>query len=118
MKTILIVDDSADNVLLMCAYFTKLCFICDTAENGEQAVAKSLFKNYDLILMDVSMPVMDGLEAVKIMRKQGYKGHIVALTAHAMPDDREKFLCAGFNDYLAKPVMRSDLMDYLEKTPA
>ena len=92
----------------------------DVAENGLvvcEKVAQSVVSGrpYDLILMDIQMPDMDGCEATLRLRKSGWKGPIVALTAHAMVDDRTKCLDAGCDDYLSKPVSRSAILSKISR---
>src|SRR6056297_184931 len=87
----------------------------DIAMNGKAAIDKYENNNYDLILMDIQMPVMDGIQATKKIRlieKENKKNEhipIVALTSHAIKGDREKFLHKGIDDYLSKPVSMYDL---------
>jgi CheY-like chemotaxis protein len=90
------------------------------AENGQQVLTMLAQQDFDGILMDIHMPVMDGMEATKTIRsaenlgaKQGIP--IIALTAYAMDGDRQKFLKAGMDDYLAKPVQKQDLERMLTK---
>jgi two-component system sensor histidine kinase/response regulator len=85
-------------------------------ENGREAVEVAGRAGYDLILMDVQMPEMDGMEATGFIRKQGYRQPvIIALTANAMQGDREQCLTAGMDDYICKPVRLDELMELLEK---
>ena len=113
-KTILIAEDISSNYLLLSAMLCKHYNLLH-AMNGQQAV--EMAKNYriDLLLMDMKMPVMDGLTATVEMRKFNNELPIVALTAHAFDSDKAAALEAGCNDYLAKPVDKARLMSVLRK---
>jgi len=102
--SILLVDDVEDNRLLIQRMLSKRGAKLTLATNGEEGLSKALAENYDIILMDIQMPVMDGYTATKRLRQAGYKKPIIALTAHAMKDDRDRCLEAGCTDYLTKPV--------------
>ncbi|WP_413584228.1 ATP-binding protein [Bdellovibrio sp. HCB274] len=101
---VLVTDDSEDNQVLIMHYLKKKGVQCDSALDGEEAVAKVAETHYDVILMDMQMPRMDGYTATRVLREGGYSGAIVALTAHAMKEDRERCLSVGCNDYLTKPI--------------
>ena len=90
----------------------KLGYEADIASNGEEAITKVLSADYDLVLMDLQMPVMDGLEATKIIRStlpKNKQPYIMAITANAMEGDRQRCLDNGMNDYLAKPLTMTTL---------
>jgi len=101
---VLVVEDSPDNQDLIAKYLIKAGATVEVVDNGLMAVQKALTDPYDLILMDVQMPIMDGLTATKKLRSEGYKNPIVNITANAMKEDRDKCIAAGADDYLTKPV--------------
>lgn len=103
-KRVLVVDDSEDNRLLIQALLSRCQIQVECVDNGAAAIDKAIAKEFDLILMDVQMPIMDGQTATINLRKLGYKKPIIALTAHAMKEDRERCLKVGCNDYLTKPI--------------
>jgi len=117
-KKLLLVEDNLINQKLAIGLLTKAGYSCDLAKNGQEAVEAVMDKKYDLVLMDVQMPEMDGFEATRIIReKEGAERHtpIIAMTAHAMAGDREKCIEAGMDDYLSKPLKRDDAFDVISK---
>jgi len=111
----LVVEDVEINQRLLAALLRRAGVTVDLASNGQEGVdqalaAESRGEPYDLVLMDMQMPVMDGYEAVHHLRDCGYTRPILALTAHAMTTDREKCLAAGCTDYETKPVQRERLL--------
>ena len=110
---ILLVDDSLDNQFLIKHMLVKYGAVVEVAGNGNEAVTKALAKNYDLVLMDIQMPEMDGYQATEILLNKGLKTPIVALTAHAMIEDRNKTFKAGFAGHLTKPINKSELLQTL-----
>jgi len=116
---VLFAEDGEDNRRLVSYLLSKRGVTVDMAVHGRDAVemvsrAIEAGQPYDLILMDMQMPVMDGYEATRLLRARGYCGPIVALTAHAMSGDREKCLAAGCDDYLTKPISKSDFFPKIE----
>ena len=115
-KRILLVEDNIINQKVMAKTLRKLGYnILDIADDGQQAIFKVQIKQYDLIFMDISMPILDGLQATKRIRSLGKDVPIIAMTANALKGDRERFLDAGMSDYLAKPVDRRLLVEILTK---
>jgi signal transduction histidine kinase/ligand-binding sensor domain-containing protein/DNA-binding response OmpR family regulator len=115
---ILLAEDNPMNQKLAQFMLTKAGYQLEVANNGREAVEKYTAgpENYDLIFMDVHMPEMDGLEATRVLRNRGYKEiPIVAMTADAMKEDRDKCLEAGMNDYMAKPIRREDVFAMVKK---
>ncbi len=117
---LLLVEDSADNRLIIQSYFKRTTDHIDIAENGAIAVEKFKAGDYDLVLMDVQMPIMDGYTATREIRKwereNGRKETpIFALTAHAMKEDVQKSINAGCTDHLTKPIKRATLMEAVQK---
>ncbi len=117
---ILIVDDSKVNQMVVSGMLRRLGFDLDTASGGQEALDRLRRGHYDLVLMDVQMPEMDGLEATSIIRNKtsAVPDHdipVIALTAHAMEGDREICLQAGMNDYITKPVNSKHLEETVKK---
>jgi|GEM_PF-1192535 len=115
---ILLVEDSRDNQRVVSYYLERLGLAIEIAENGRTAVEMATARPYELILMDMQMPELDGYAATRRLRDQGYSQPIIALTAHALSGDAEKCLAAGCDDYLRKPVewerLSSVLYRYLD----
>ncbi len=113
---ILLAEDNFTNQELVVTLMRKMGYTIDAVENGRKALEIMEQKPYDIILMDVQMPVMNGLEATQaIIEKypEPERPFIIAITANAMPGDRERFLEAGMVDYLSKPIRFKDVQDVL-----
>jgi PAS domain S-box-containing protein len=108
---ILLVDDSPDNEELIRFYLQRDGAKVEVAHNGFEAVDKAKDSLYDLVLMDVQMPGMDGLEATRRLRARGYKTPIIALTAHVLREEIDRSIAAGCNAHLTKPISRKDLVE-------
>jgi signal transduction histidine kinase/DNA-binding response OmpR family regulator len=116
---ILLVDDNPDNRLLVKAYLKKLPYDLDEAENGEEALSMFTQSAYDVVLMDVQMPIMDGREATRRIRqweKQESRGStpIIALTAHAIKEEIDLCFEAGCDTHLSKPVKKQTLISTVQ----
>jgi len=111
MNTVAVVEDNADNRLLLQAILDGLYDVVEY-ENGVDALAGLAAKLPDLVLLDISLPGMDGNEILARIRadEQLRRLPVIALTAHAMAGDREKYLAAGFNDYITKPIVDESLL--------
>lgn len=112
---ILIAEDVESNFLYLRAVLSKLNATIFWAKNGIEAVEICEKNSIDLIFMDLQMPEMNGYEATEILKKKFPNLPIVAQTAFAMSDDREKALDSGCDDYLAKPIKSKDLLSVVEK---
>ncbi len=107
---LLLVDDSADNQRLFERILASVGAQVDVAENGVVAIARSQSIRYDVIIMDIRMPMMDGYEATRRIRAQGFTGPILALTAHANPGEEERCRAAGCSGFYLKPINRASLL--------
>jgi CheY-like chemotaxis protein len=121
-RRILLAEDNAINQRLAARMMEKRGYTVVIANDGHQALAALDKEPFDVVLMDVQMPGMDGLEVTKALREKekttGSHLRIVAMTAHAMQGDRERCLQAGMDGYIAKPIQIRELMDAIEGTIA
>jgi CheY-like chemotaxis protein len=117
---VLLAEDIPTNQQIVIALLKKLGLSVDAVSNGREAIEALSSRDYDLILMDLQMPEMDGLEASVAIRAEGSPVRqptipIIALTADAMSGDRDRCLAAGMNDYLTKPISPNELIAILRK---
>jgi CheY-like chemotaxis protein len=109
-RRILLAEDGRDNQRLLCAHLRDCGAELVVAENGQIAVDLVATSSFNLILMDMQMPVMDGYAAAAEMRRRGFTAPIIALTANAMAEDRKRSMACGYTDYLTKPIDREILL--------
>ncbi|WP_457350328.1 GAF domain-containing protein [Roseateles sp. P5_D6] len=114
---ILLAEDNVVNQKLAMRLLQQMGYRADLAANGIEALEAVARQAYDLVLMDVQMPEMDGLEASRRLNAQSERPRIVAMTANAMQGDRETCLAAGMDDYLTKPIRVDELVLALQRTP-
>lgn len=107
---VLLVEDAPDNQFLVRRFLEIAGAKVDVASDGKEGMQKAIHNEYDLVLMDIQMPVLDGYHATSRLRQQGYRKPIVALTAHALKEERERCLRMGFTDFLTKPIKRAELL--------
>jgi signal transduction histidine kinase/CheY-like chemotaxis protein len=117
---VLLAEDSADSQLLLSTILRRAGYAVEIAADGERAVADVLAAQaagepFAVVLMDMQMPALDGYEATARLRRAGYAGSIVALTAHAMTGDREKCIHAGCDDFATKPILREGLLELVAR---
>jgi CheY-like chemotaxis protein len=114
---ILLAEDNAVNQKLAIRILEQMGYRADVASNGLEAVESIERQLYDVILMDIQMPEMDGLDAAKSIRKlkDAAQPHIIAMTANAMEGDREMCIAAGMDDYISKPIRVNELVEALMK---
>lgn len=115
---VLLAEDHKVNQMLATTMLENLGHTVELVVNGAEAVEGVKSNSYDLVLMDVQMPVMNGVEATIAIRKLGGQGAsipVIAMTANAMQGDREQYLAAGMDDYIAKPIILTDLAEKVLK---
>ena len=116
MRRILIVDDEETNQRLLKAILQAKGYETLQAYNGAEGIKTAMESQPDLILMDIQIPEIDGIEAFKILQTEQLTRNIpiIALTSYAMSGDREKFLSLGFRDYVAKPISINELLGLVD----
>lgn len=112
---VLIVDDSPDNQHIIRRYLEKEGAVCETVSDGEAGAERTLSNEYQVVLMDLQMPVLDGYQALRRIRDAGYTKPVLAITAHALKAERDRSLAAGFDEYLSKPVNKAELIAAVAK---
>lgn len=113
-KKVLLVEDNMVNVMVARKFLTRWDIEVDVAENGLEAIQKVGLNTYDLILMDLQMPVMDGYQATEELRKNGIKTPIIALTASVMLEDGNRVYAVGIDDYVSKPFNPDELFNKIK----
>jgi len=114
MKTILVAEDNDSNYILM-TYILKRSYQYQRARNGQEAVEMADKGGIDLVLMDIKMPVMDGLEATAAIKEKHPELPVVALTANAFDSDRRLAMEAGCDDFLSKPVSSEKCLEVIAR---
>ena len=114
MKKILIAEDNDSNFVLM-SYILKKFYQFERARNGQEAVEMVDKNQYDIVLMDIKMPIMDGLEATKAIKEKHPDLPILALTANAFDSDRQLAMEVGCNDFLSKPVSSEECIETIKR---
>ncbi len=121
---VLLAEDGPDNRKLICAFLSRTGLEFEVAENGQQAVEQALVGQFDLILMDIQMPVMDGVAATTTLRAAGFEAPIIALTANVMAEDVQRYLACGCTHCVGKPIdfgqlshLLSELLDGADAAP-
>lgn len=111
---VLAVDDSADNRELIKMILNSSGLDVTEAESGEQAIDQAFKQHYDIVLMDIQMPGIDGYSTLAELRKRGFQEPVIALTAHAMKEEKNRTLAAGFADHVTKPINSKTLLQTIQ----
>lgn len=109
-KKILVVDDAPDNRLIVQRFLTHAGAFVAHAEDGLSGAKMALESDFDLVVMDIQMPEFDGYQTIGYLREHGFDKPVLALSAHAMREDRERSLACGFDEHMSKPVNRQELL--------
>lgn len=111
---VLLVEDSPDNQFLIRLILEKQGARVTIAKDGQEGVEQAIAGDFEVVLMDIQMPRMDGHEAARTLRTKGFKKPIIALTAHAMKEEQERAQQSGFSDFLTKPIQREALIEMVK----
>ena len=109
-KKIIIAEDDADAQFIIKEYLKELNLELDFVSDGSQLIEKVLENDYDLVITDVQMPVLDGVEATRILRQKGVQIPIVVMSAHTLNEEKDKCFKAGVNSYISKPILKEELI--------
>jgi len=114
---ILLIEDNPNNIKLMVMLLEQKNYLVTVAVDAESGIDKAKSTSPDMILLDIQLPEMDGMEACRILRKEESLAYIpiIALTAFAMPGDKERILASGFDQYVAKPFNYRDFLKMVER---
>jgi CheY-like chemotaxis protein len=115
LRRVLVVDDNDTNRMLARVLLSRLGWTVEEANCGEAALQKVASADYSVVLLDISMPGLSGQETCIEIRKMGKPLRIIAYTAHAFPEERNKFMAIGFDDILVKPINRLQLEELINK---
>jgi CheY-like chemotaxis protein len=118
---ILLAEDNRVNQKIALRILERLGYHADAASNGLEAIKALQQKMYNVVLMDIQMPEMDGLEATRWIRQHlpgEQQPHLIAMTANALPGDKEKYIAEGMDDYISKPVRLEELIVVLDRSPS
>jgi signal transduction histidine kinase/ActR/RegA family two-component response regulator len=117
-KKVLVVDDCQENLILVRCILRSTQAEVQVASNGKEAIGKAADDDFDVVLMDLQMPEIDGYEATEILRSKGFNKPIIALTAHVKEEVEARCLANGFDAYLSKPVKKENLIEVMTETMA
>lgn len=112
---VLLAEDTPENQQLVTRYVERTGAAIDVAGDGQQAIDRAMAEHYDLVLMDMQMPVLGGLDATAVLREKGYRQPVVAITANVMPEDRARYTAAGIADMIEKPFNTEKLYALLAR---
>lgn len=115
-RKVLVVEDTVDNQILISHLLKSTGIELSFAANGLQGIEKAIAGDFDAILMDIQMPSMDGYSATRLLRAKGYARPIIALSAYATIEDKQRALKSGFNDYVVKPIQVEQVLSALRKS--
>ena len=106
---VLVAEDNTNNQIVIREFLEQKGCLVHIASDGQEAITKAKNDKIDIIFMDIQMPILDGISATKAIRELGIETPIIALTANAIHGDKERFIEAGMDDYLAKPIVSETL---------